>query len=86
MYHTLKDWWNAFMVLPEGKKVDRVIFLDSHAHGYLDPIWDDLFGSTMHIKQIEEGTCLEQAILSPLVTPQFCGHWVASTSAIVVEP
>lgn len=66
MYHTLKDWWNAFMVLPEGgQKVDRVIFLDSHAHGYLDPIWNDLFGPTMHIKQIEEGTCLEQAIFIP---------------------
>ena len=66
MYHTLKDLWNAFIVMPQGlKKYDRVIFLDSHAQGYLDPIWADLFGPTIHIKQIEEGTCLEQAIFVP---------------------
>ena len=66
MYHTLKDLWNAFLALPEGvTKVDRVIFLDSHARGYLDPVWNDLFGPTMHIKHIDEGTCLEQAIFVP---------------------
>ena len=62
MYHTLKDLWNAFLALPEGvTKVDRVIFLDSHARGYLDPVWNDLFGIT----HIDEGTCLEQAIFVP---------------------
>jgi hypothetical protein len=66
MYHTLKDLWNAFMALPEGvEKVDRVIFLDSHAQGYLDSIWQDLFGPTVHIHHIKEGTCLEQAIFVP---------------------
>ncbi|KAI2510866.1 hypothetical protein MHU86_3487 [Fragilaria crotonensis] len=66
MYHTLKDLWNAFMTLPEGvDNVERVIFLDSHPQGYLDSIWKELFGPTVHIKHIKEGTCLEQAIFVP---------------------
>ena len=67
MYHSLKDWWNAFMVLPEGKKVDRVIFLDSHAQGYLDPVWKDLFGEeVIHVNALEhDATCLETAVFVP---------------------
>ena len=66
MFHTLKDLWNAFLTLPEGvEKVDRVIFLDSHPQGYLDSVWKDLFGPTMHIHRIEDGTCLERAIFVP---------------------
>ena len=66
MYHTLKDLWNAFMSLPKGvEKVDRAILFDSHPKGYLDSVWSDLFGATMHIHQVEEGTCLEQVILVP---------------------
>jgi hypothetical protein len=67
MYHSLKDWWNAFMVLPEGKKVDRVIFLDAHAQGSLDPVWKDLFAEqVIHVNALkEEATCLETAVFVP---------------------
>ena len=67
MYHSLKDWWNAFMVLPEAQKVERVIFLDAHAEGHLDSVWKDLFGKeVMHVNQFKNDlTCLETAIFVP---------------------
>lgn len=67
MYHSLKDWWNTFMVLPEAQKVERVIFLDAHAEGHLDSVWKELFGKeVMHVNQLKNDlTCLETAIFVP---------------------
>lgn len=80
LFHTLTDWWNAFFVLPRRSKnsnsiedivkADRVVFLDGHAKGLLDPVWGKLFGEYHYIKQMGSGgngggICFEKAIFLP---------------------
>lgn len=84
LYHTLTDWWNAFFVLPRQThnsnnsnsvkdivKPDRVVFLDGHAKGLLDPVWEKLFGEYHYIKHMggggngSDGICFERALFVP---------------------
>ena len=84
LFHTLTDWWNAFFVLPRNHpgvdddtsaglsgiaKPDRVVFLDGHAEGILDSVWETLFGSTHFIQHMDNGKsgriCFERAIFVP---------------------
>jgi len=81
LYHTMKDWWNAFLLLstqssPDSSleepddvvtSVERVVFLDSHAQGQLDEVWSDLFGGSTveRIKQLPDESCLEHAWFVP---------------------
>jgi glycoprotein 2-beta-D-xylosyltransferase len=51
-------------------KPDRVVFLDGHAKGLLDPVWETLFGEYHYIKQMGVvgdggGICFEKAIFVP---------------------
>lgn len=68
LYHTMTDWWNAYFVMPDTyfDTPHRVIFLDGHAQGNLDPTWEVLFGDTHFIKHLPPGgLCLEHATLIP---------------------
>lgn len=73
-YHTLTDLWNAYFVLP-GSDVQkasyfngphRVIFLDGHAQGGLDEVWQTLFGDFQYIQHLPKGgVCFDRAIFIP---------------------
>jgi glycoprotein 2-beta-D-xylosyltransferase len=70
LYHTLTDWWNAFFVLtPEQrsrKEKIRVLFLDGHAQGNLDPVWSEVYGPFEFVQHLTPGgVCLERAVLVP---------------------
>lgn len=57
-----------FLVGMEGiGKADRVIFLDGHAQGLLDPTWESLFGKYHFIQHMggSGGLCFERAIFVP---------------------
>ncbi len=52
------------------QKPDRVVFLDGHAKGMLDSVWETLFGEYHYIKHMGEtagggGICFERAIFVP---------------------
>lgn len=52
------------------QKPDRVVFLDGHAKGLLDSVWETLFGEYHYIRHIGEnagggGTCFERAMFIP---------------------
>ena len=78
LYHTMTDWWNTYFssnsILNNNDEQLRIVFLDGHAQGKLDPIWNDLFGagdnhnnnSVQYISQLPKGgVCYENAILIP---------------------
>ena len=65
MYHTLTDWWNAFFVMPPKEKV-RLVFLDGHAKGNLDSVWEHMFGEFTYVQHLPKGgVCFEKAIFIP---------------------
>ena len=50
LFHTLTDWFNAFLMLHKAQLTSpaalakvRVLFLDNHPSGYLDPLWQAVF-------------------------------------------
>ena len=50
LYHTMTDWYNAFLMLhahglaaPSSLANVRLLFLDNHPPGYLDPLWQTVF-------------------------------------------
>mmetsp|Transcript_2023 Transcript_2023/g.2452 ORF Transcript_2023/g.2452 Transcript_2023/m.2452 type:complete len:1070 (-) Transcript_2023:182-3391(-) len=58
---TLSDWWNTYWSssfpetpsnINEQQQRPRIIFLDSHADGYLDPVWTHVFGPVTYIAQL----------------------------------
>ena len=75
LYHTMTDWWNAYFssglndATNDGVKDLRVVFLDGHAQGNLDPIWGKLFGQNQDVQYISQlpsgGVCCDNAILIP---------------------
>jgi glycoprotein 2-beta-D-xylosyltransferase len=50
---------------------DRVIFLDGHPRGLLDPVWETVFGEYHFVKHLDDGTshgggiCFERAVFVP---------------------
>jgi len=70
LYHTVTDWWNAFAVLTaeqvQRKEKVNILFLDGHAEGNLDPIWEDIFGRYEYVKHLlADGVCFERAVFIP---------------------
>ena len=70
LYHTLTDWWNAFSVLlpdqVERREKVNILFLDGHAHGNLDPVWEEVFGAVEYVKHLPGlGVCFERAVFIP---------------------
>lgn len=66
-YHTMTDWFNAFLSLPDtpGGNV-TVVFLDGHAQGKLDEVWSHLWGKVMYVKQLAPGgVCFDHVTFIP---------------------
>jgi prepilin-type processing-associated H-X9-DG protein len=45
-----------------GGKAD-IVWLDGHASGNLDSVWNNAFGSHRHVKHLKEGECFDRAVL-----------------------
>jgi glycoprotein 2-beta-D-xylosyltransferase len=69
LYHTMTDFWNTYFSLPSSpkdRKNVRIVFLDAHAQGGLDSVWNYLFGPTTMVQHLPKGgVCFETAILIP---------------------
>lgn len=51
-YHSMCDWYNAFIVVSFFEKnhdETRILFLDDHPAGLLDPVWQSLFNKPIRI-------------------------------------
>jgi glycoprotein 2-beta-D-xylosyltransferase len=66
-YHTMTDWFNAFLALPEFQwRNVTVVFLDGHPQGKLDSVWSTLFGNVMYAKQLPAGgVCFDHVTMIP---------------------
>ena len=59
IYHTMTDWYNAFLLMEYFDKTQRetnILFIDSHPLGALDPVWPVLFNSTMRVGHLPPKT------------------------------
>lgn len=67
LFHTMTDWFNTFFSLSNSSTRPTILFLDGHAKGSLDPVWEQVFGATRFIKSYPPGTrlCLEDATFVP---------------------
>lgn len=72
LYHTMTDWWNSFMSMPDDSSKSEqpavnVLFLDAHPQGNLDDTWKILFGGKVKYAQhLPHATCLENARFVPV--------------------
>jgi glycoprotein 2-beta-D-xylosyltransferase len=66
LYHTMTDWWNAYFTMPPEDTNIRVVFLDGHAKGNLDPVWEQMFGKFTYVQHLPKGgVCFEKAVFIP---------------------
>lgn len=66
LFHSMTDFFNAFVMLPKGKPQTNVVFLDAHAKGNLDSVWERLFGKYTFAKRLPKGgVCFENAMFVP---------------------
>ena len=66
LFHTMTDWYNTFLSLPLSGERVRIVFLDGHATGNLDPVWSAAFGQYTYVKHLPKGgICFEKAIFVP---------------------
>lgn len=64
-YHTMTDWFNAFLAHGELKNA-TVVLLDAHPQGKLDPVWSTLWGDVLYAKQLPPGgVCFDHVTLIP---------------------
>ena len=55
LYHTMTDWYNAFLLLcffNETSDSTDILFVDSHPRGALDPVWRRLFRRTTRLSDL----------------------------------
>ena len=82
LYHTMTDWYNAYLVLvhldytkPEQLKHVRVLFLDNHPIGYLDPLWQSVFSPAHPILTVRNLTAAgDTVVYSPRVAFSPAGY------------
>ena len=66
LFVTILDWWDTFLMMPYDKESgQQIIFLDGHAKGVFDPVWERLFGQVKRINEISSTVCYENAALVP---------------------
>jgi hypothetical protein len=63
-YHTMTDWFNAFMALskPSYRNV-TIVFLDGHPEGKLDEVWKHLWGNVQQLPL--GGVCYDHVTFIP---------------------
>uniref|UniRef100_A0A6U1QCY4 Glycosyltransferase 61 catalytic domain-containing protein n=1 Tax=Cyclophora tenuis TaxID=216820 RepID=A0A6U1QCY4_CYCTE len=60
------DWWDTFLMLPHDKKSgQQIVFLDGHAEGHYDAVWERLFGPIQRVMSVSNKVCFENAALVP---------------------
>ena len=82
LYHTMTDWYNAYLMLvhlqyttPERLARVRLLFLDNHPVGYLDPLWQSVFSPAHPILTVRNLTAAGDAVVySPLVAFSPAGY------------
>lgn len=74
LFHGLRDLFNTYHTLrlrnvlranssaQEARERVQVIWLDGHAKGSLDEVWETLFGPPLYVSQLPQETCFSQAI------------------------
>ncbi|XP_078326214.1 uncharacterized protein LOC111124162 [Crassostrea virginica] len=67
LYHTMTDWFNAFLVLLVFKKnpnTASVLFVDGHPAGDLDSVWGTLFGNVSRAGHMTDAVMFDDLIWS----------------------
>jgi Glycosyltransferase 61 len=66
-YHTMTDWFNAFLALSEPRFNNvTIVFLDGHPEGKLDEVWKHLWGPVHYVKQLPlGGVCYDHVTFIP---------------------
>lgn len=55
LYHTMTDWYNAFLVMQffgQTPAQTNILIFDAHPYGSLDPVWPQLFNSTVRLSAL----------------------------------
>jgi glycoprotein 2-beta-D-xylosyltransferase len=70
LFHTSTDWWTVYESVPQQFWLENgklnVIWLDGHAQGNLDPVWDKAFGPSTPVKHLPStGACFKKAVIVP---------------------
>lgn len=55
LYHTMTDWYNAFLLVcffNETSDATDILFVDAHPSGALDPVWRRLFRRTLRLSDL----------------------------------
>ena len=82
LYHTMTDWYNAYLMLvhlgyatTERLPLVRLLFLDNHPMGYLDPLWQSVFSPAHPILTVRNLTAAGEAVVySPRVAYSPAGY------------
>ena len=83
LYHTMTDWYNAYLMLvqldyatPERLAKVRLLFLDNHPSGYLDPLWQSVFSPNHPILTVRNLTAAggEVVVYGPRVAFSPAGY------------
>lgn len=67
MYHTMTDWYNAFLMMNFFNRTQRetnILIVDAHPEGTLDPVWVALFNSTRRLSALDARTHFKDMVWS----------------------
>jgi len=80
LYHTMTDWYNAFLLLCFFNKTSSatdILFIDSHPSGALDSVWQRLFRRTLRLSDLS----LEQ----PTSFDRLAWGWIGYNSLMTIH-
>jgi len=79
LYHTVTDWYNAFLLLcffNETAESTDILLVDSHPRGNLDPVWRRLFRRTLRLSDLPSDR--------PTSFDRFVWGWLGYNSLITI--
>jgi len=65
LYHTLTDWYNAYLVMRFFGKLPNetnILFVDAHPRGHLDDAWRRLFNRTYFMSELPKRTVFTELV------------------------
>ena len=80
LYHTMTDWYNAFLLLcffNETSDSTDILFIDSHPSGSLDPVWRRLFRRTLRLSDLSS--------VRPTLFEQLIWGWLGYSSLMTIH-
>ena len=81
LYHTMTDWYNAFLLLcffNETSDSTDILFIDAHPSGSLDPVWRRLFRRTLRLSDLSPDR--------PTLFERLAWGWRGYDSPITIYP